>query len=386
MIRIGSAVSTIADSPKAGREAALKASNALGDAAPSLTFLFITSHHAGRADEVLKAVDAEIGSGALIGCTSRAVIGDGQEIEDGPGIAVWCAHLGDAYVEPFHVSLQELPDGQAIVGFPLTDGSAEAVFLLPDPYTFPIQSLLHSLNQDHPGLPIIGGMADSDGSGNLTFMNGKIYDDGAVGALVGGDISVTPIVSQGCKPVGDPFVVTEAEGNVIYGLGGKPPLVRLKDILSKSSVEDQALVGSGLQLGVVIDEQQPEHEPGDFLIRGILNANTDTGAMVIGDHIEVGQTVQFHLRDADSAGADLDGMLSVASDSATSAPRGALLFSCNGRGVRLFGLPDHDAQAIQTVLGEVPVGGMFCAGEIGPVGGQNFLHGFTASIALFADR
>jgi small ligand-binding sensory domain FIST len=205
-----------------------------------------------------------------------------------------------------------------------------------------------------------------------------VVDSGAVGVRVPGT-RIQPLVSQGCRPVGNPYTVTRAEGNVIHELGGVPPLQRLREMVTKLSPEDRALVGQGLHVGRVIDEYKAEPERGDFLVRGVIGVDQESGALAVGDRIEVGETIRFHVRDADTADEDLRDLL----DREAKPAAGALLFTCNGRGSRLFSVPDHDASLVSEKLGGLPLAGFNCAGEIGPVGGKNFLHGFTASIALF---
>jgi small ligand-binding sensory domain FIST len=173
---------------------------------------------------------------------------------------------------------------------------------------------------------------------------------------------------------------------VIFERGGRPPLTRLREMAAALPGRDQELLAEGVLLGVVIDEYRTEPGQGDFLVRGVLGADPDSGAIAVGDEIQVGQTVQFHVRDAASADEDLRRALERESAALGGRrPAGALLFTCNGRGSRMFPEPDHDAGLIATMLGDIPLAGFFCAGELGPVGGQNFLHTFTASIALFPD-
>jgi small ligand-binding sensory domain FIST len=195
------------------------------------------------------------------------------------------------------------------------------------------------------------------------------------------------LVSQGCRPIGDPFTVTAADGNLVQGLGGRPAVTRLQDLAASVSGPDRELLALGVQVGIVIDEYGGERRQGDFLIRGVLGAQPETGAIAIGDEVEVGQTLQFHVRDAASADQDLQRILDTeAAALGGRRPAGALLFTCNGRGSRLFPEPSHDTGQLAKVLGDIPVAGFFCAGELGPVGGQNYLHAFTASIAMFPDQ
>jgi small ligand-binding sensory domain FIST len=254
-----------------------------------------------------------------------------------------------------------------------------------DPFTFPADGLLAHLNSRVPGTLVMGGLA----SGGLAlrqsrlFLDGRVLSHGAVGAHLP-EAGARLLVSQGCRPVGDPYTVTEAEGRVIRQLGGRAPLARLQDLAAALTGRDRELLAQGLQVGMVINEYQAEQHQGDFLIRGVVGADPESGAIAVSDEVETGQTVQFHVRDADSADHDLRRTLEREAAAARGRPAGgALLFTCNGRGSRLFSEPDHDAGLLARMLGEMPAAGFFCAGELGPVGGQNFLHAYTASIALF---
>ncbi|MEO7804150.1 MAG: FIST N-terminal domain-containing protein [Actinomycetota bacterium] len=379
-MRTGCGLSTLEESSAAGRQAATRAMEVLGGGQPDLALMFFSAHHMSSIDSLLAPILAELGPGALIGCSSQAVIGEGREIEQGPAISLFAVSLDmGASVETFHVRVEDVADGRALVGFPLFAQTATAVVLLADPFTFPADALLKTLNQDHPGLPVTGGMAGGGDGHSMLVVGNQVVDRGAVGFLLKG-VPVTALVSQGCRPIGKPFVITEAEDTLITGLAGEPPLRRLQQVVSKLSPEDQQLVSNGLHLGLVINEATVDPSSGDFLIRAIMNANTQTGAIVAGDRVSVGQTVQFQLRDAASADAELRTMLEL-----SPAASGALVFSCNGRGVGMFDVPDHDAQAITDVCGTIPTAGMFCNGEFGAIGGKNFIHGFTASLALFQD-
>jgi small ligand-binding sensory domain FIST len=212
-------------------------------------------------------------------------------------------------------------------------------------------------------------------------LNHQVFTDGAVGVIIGPGVTLSSVVSQGCRPIGRPLAVTKAERNIIYELAGQPALHRLMQMATDGiSARDVQLINQGLHMGLVIDEHKAEFARGDFLIRNVIGADRANGAIAIGDEIEVGTTVQFHVRDAEAADEDLREML------ADRRAEGVLLFTCNGRGTRLFDEPDHDAGVIGDLLGDPPVAGFFAAGEIGPVGGTNFVHGFTASMALFEER
>ena len=215
------------------------------------------------------------------------------------------------------------------------------------------------------------------------MVGGEVVSEGAVGVALSG-VDVRPCVSQGARPIGPEMTVTAAEGNVIEELASKPALARLQEAIAELDLAERAMAARGLLLGLVVDENQPDYERGDFLVRGLLDADGETGALRIGERVRVGQTVRMQVRDEDSADEDLRAALSRQVGELPGAPAGALLFTCNGRGTNMFGAPDHDAHAIDDAFGGAPVAGFFCAGEIGPVGDRNFLHGFTATMAVFA--
>jgi small ligand-binding sensory domain FIST len=235
---------------------------------------------------------------------------------------------------------------------------------------------------------VVGGMA-SGGMGpgaNQLFLGSRALTSGAVAVLIHGAVRIRSIVSQGCRPIGDHYVVTQANRNVIQELGGKPPLAHLQEFFPKLSAADQMRIQQGLFVGRVINEYKDRFERGDFLVRNVIGADPGSGAIGIGDLIRAGQTVQFHVRDAQSADEDLRQLMATARSGRASSPRGALLFTCNGRGTRLFLHPNHDAGVIREYCGDIPTAGFFAQGELGPIGGRNFIHGFTASVVLFEEK
>jgi small ligand-binding sensory domain FIST len=218
---------------------------------------------------------------------------------------------------------------------------------------------------------------------NRLFFGPNAVEQGAVAVILDGDVTVKAVVSQGCRPIGKHFVVTKSEGNVIHELGGKPALLQLKSIFDTLPTTEQRLVESGLHLGRVVNEYQDQFEQGDFLVRNVMGIDPNTGSVAVGDFFRPGQTVQFHVRDQNSADSEMRSLLAQVRDDPNANPGGGLLFTCNGRGTRLFSEPDHDASVIKDTLGAIPVSGFFAAGELGPIGGKNFMHGFTASVVLF---
>lgn len=354
--------------------------------APDLAVLFATGPHVGALDDVVAAVREILQPGTLIGATAVSVIGGDREVEEQPSISLFGANCGP--VTPVSIdavaSYDPLtPDSWSFPGLdPRDAASARTLVLLADPSTFPVESFLVDTATRHPDLRVIGGVASAGfGPGsNRVIVDGELRDRGAVGVLLGPDQAVTTIVSQGCRPIGDPFTVTRAERNVIYEIGGRPALTRLEDVLGALDEVELAMAREGLHVGRVIDEHKTSFERGDFLVRNVLGGDRDVGALAVGDDVTIGDIVQFQVRDATSADEDLRLLL----DGQTAS--GALVFTCNGRGRRLFGRPDHDAQVVSASIDSDAVAGMFCAGEIGPVGPRSFLHGFTASVALFGPR
>jgi small ligand-binding sensory domain FIST len=382
-VKAGGALVLTADPGEAATRAVAQATEALGDASPSLAVLFASAHFLAVAEDLVAAISNALGRLPLIGCVGEAVAGGAREIESQPAVSLWLGS-GLGPVETFAMEYLRTPSGGAYGGYLFPREPDGVHLLICDPFTFPADGLLTHLNERVPGAVIMGGMASAAlrPRQSRLFRDDRVLSAGAVGVHLP-NAEVHPLVAQGCRPIGDAYIITRADGNLIHELGGRPPLVRLREMAAALPSRDQELLAQGLQLGVVIDEYRAEPGQGDFLIRG---ADPDSGAIAVGDQIQVGQTVQFHVRDAQSADEDLRRALERESAALGGRrPAGALLFTCNGRGSRLFTEPDHDAGLIAATLGDIPVAGFFCAGELGPVGGQNFLHTFTASIALFPD-
>jgi small ligand-binding sensory domain FIST len=363
-------------------EAASRAQLGLGGAPADLVAVFAASDNLDSIEDGLAAVEARLGSRALMGCGAQGVLGAGRELEQG-GVVVWAASLGGGSAESFHLEpIASGDDGLVIAGLPELDG-ADAVIMLADPYSFPVEPLLAQLGEDFPGLPVIGGLASARGpDGGVLLHDDAVTDTGAVGAVLRG-VDVRACVSQGARPIGPEMVITAAEGNVVHELASRPALVRLREAIGELDTEERMLAANGLLLGIVIDENRPEYERGDFLVRGLVDVDEASGSVTVGDLVRVGQTARLQVRDGASADEDLRDVLMRQLRELKAPPAGALVFTCNGRGVGMFGAPDHDASALEDAFGRVPAAGFFCAGEIGPVGRRNFLHGFTATMAVF---
>jgi small ligand-binding sensory domain FIST len=382
--RIGAGLSTSESAWDAATEAAGDARNCgLGRAEVDLAFVFLSPVHLDEAEAAVEAVREELAPRHLLGCVAEGVLAGARELERGPAVAVWAGALAGAEIECFHVAAVQTDEGNAVAGFPDLEDPG-LVALLVDPFTFPVGPFLTRLNETHEGIPLVGGIAAGGrrpGTQAL-ILDDALHDEGAVGAVVSG-LPVLTVVSQGCRPIGRESVITRCEGNVVYELAGKPALERLRREIAALSSEEQALAARGLLAGLVIDENRPQYDTGDFLMRGLLGADEATGALALGDTVRIGQTLRFFVRDATSADADLRQALADAPRCAR--PAGALLFTCNGRGTNMFPEPDHDARVVTEMLRTDALAGFFCGGEIGPVGGKAFLHGFTATLAVFLE-
>jgi small ligand-binding sensory domain FIST len=352
---------------------------------PDLLVCFVSPHLVGALDDVTGAIRRLLEPRVLLGVTAAAVIGGGHEAEDVPALSAWAGRLGDG-VTPVGLHMVNTPDGPAVSGWP-TDidpddrDAPHTLLLLADPFTFPVEAFISRLGEDRPGLQVIGGMASAaqGPGGNRLALDDELRHEGAVGVLLSGVPNVRALVSQGCRPVGSAYIVTDAADNVVRELGGKPALERLSEVAEALTDDERQLLARGLHIGLVVDEHQAEFGRGDFLVRNVIGANRAEGSITVGTQVGVGRTLQFQVRDAIAADEDLRALLAGVEADA------ALLFTCTGRGIRLFGTPDHDAAAVEELLGPLPVAGAFCAGELGPVGGQNQVHGFTASLALFEE-
>ena len=386
-LRCGCGASTNPQLDVALREAIAAARGELGGGQADLGVVFVSAAHGGSIRPALELAADLVPARHVIGTTAEGVLAGDREYEAGPAVVVWLARLPGAWLEPVSLEYMQTPEGGAFAGWPERLSGEwpanAALVLLADPFSFPVDAFVKRMEEEHPGVPIVGGMASGGGQpGTNTLVAGpRTYDSGAVGVVVGGGVRVRPVVSQGCRPVGRPLVITKAQENLIVELGGVPALQRLREMYGDLDEVDRELVRSSLHVGRVASEYRDTFRRGDFLVRNVMGADPDTGVIAVGDLVRTGQTVQFHVRDAASADEDLRELLCGTPRPVS--PAGALMFTCNGRGSRLFAEPSHDARALQDCLGPLPTAGFFAQGEIGPIGSRTFLHGFTASIALF---
>lgn len=377
----------------------LAAQLSASDLEANVAFAFLAEHSEESFAEVGKLLSERFPAAHILGANCQGTIADDEELESGPSAVVWLGSLVDVELGSHHLSFQRTTEGAAFSGsghvLDLSDWDpAEAAIIgLGDPYTFPMDVYLERLRDEAPCLPVVGGMASGGAGPGLTLLlrNGELINHGAVFLTLrnerpGGGQRFRSVVSQGCRPIGQPLVVTAAERNQIFGLGGQSAVEQLLRIYRQLPTQEQRMLQQGLHLGIAIDEYRDRFALGDFLIRNVLQINQQEDYLVVADFVRVGQTVQFQLRDHLSATADLKTrMKQMLGDSLPLRPRGGLLFSCNGRGSNLFPEPHHDAGLIRDLAGEIPLAGFFAAGEIGPVAGVNFVHGFTASALFFFD-
>ena len=380
----GAGLSRETDTATAARIACERALAPLAGARPNLVAVFATPHHWDQAEAMIAVIAGTASPDRMIGAMTETVIAEGQEVEEGPAIGIFAAHLPGAIIVTAHVRAVSGPTGVRLGGnlaFLETVRTTAPFIVLSDPFTFPVEHLLTDLNA--AGRTAIGGLA-SGGRGpgeHRLIVDGRVVDSGAVVTAIGG-IGAIPVVSTGCSPIGPDMVITDADGSVIRELAGAPAARQLATAIATLSPERRSLATDGILAGLVADENASEYESGDYVMRGVLGVDNATGEIMVGDRVRVGQTLRFHVRDAQSASDDLKQSLATAR-TVLHEPVGGLIFSCNGRGTPMFGKPHHDADLVHSEVGDVPIVGMFCNGEIGPIAGRNFLHSFTTAITLF---
>jgi small ligand-binding sensory domain FIST len=372
-----------------------------------LGLIFISSAFASEYSRLMPLLAELLPIPALIGCGAIGVIGTNrggltEEVEGSPAVSLSLARLPGVNVRTFHVAAEKLPDLDSppdtwvdLLGVPAQE--EPQFIILADPFSSKINDLLQGLDYAYPGAPKVGGLAGGDGSrGAALFCNYQLYREGTVGVALSGNIVLETIVAQGCRPIGRPYRVTEGERNILLkleeqtddsGFGGteRSPLESLRELVQTLSEKDRELAQHSLFVGLVSDEFKVLLEPGDFLIRNLLGVDPKVGAIAIGDRVRPGQRIQFHLRDARTSAEDLEMLLERYQRSALgwgTSSAGALMFSCLGRGEGLYGEPNFDSRLFSRYLNNIPLSGFFCNGEIGPVSGNTFLHGYTSVFGI----
>ncbi len=351
----------------------------LGGSSLDLLFAFVTHDYADHFTKLPDVLLSRTGDTELIGCSASGVLGGGNEVEHEPGLALIGAHLPDTDVRAFHMP----PDPVSWETAVLRAGRGEPDFvLLSDPYSGSPEDLLAWMDTKFSESTKIGGLVSgaSHPGDSILILGDAIHRVGTVGVALSGDLEVDTVVAQGCRPIGSPLFVTRGDHHILYELDGQPATQVLESLYAELSEEDQELFRSSLFLGLVMREREEVYEHGDFLIRPIIGVDPDARALAIAAEVKTNQVVQFHVRDARASAEDLEQMLSRHQ---YAQPSGALLFSCVGRGRGLYGEPNHDTGMFHNQIGRVPLGGFFCSGEIGPVRGKTYIHGYTSSFGLF---
>jgi small ligand-binding sensory domain FIST len=385
-----SVLSAAPDTSRALDEVGGRVREGLAGEAPDLLLAFLSPDHDFRA--VNDALARAFPGAVILGASARSVIGAGRELEEETGFAVAAARLPGVQLRPFHLRNEELPDGAEApdawrerLGF--AHGARPSFVLLADPFSCDAEALVAGLDASFPAAPKIGGLASAGNGpgGNRLLCSGRIETQGAVGVALDGEIEVDTIVAQGCRPIGNPLFVTRAREQLLFELDGRKPADVLQALFDAAGERDRELFRTSLFLGIEMKEALSEYHQGDFLVRNLAGLDARSGALVVGAQLHDGQVVQFHLRDAQTSAHDLEERLTRYRGALAALPSqaGALLFSCLGRGQALYGEADHDSAAFARHLGRIPLTGFFCNGEIGPVEGRTFLHGYTSAFGIF---
>jgi small ligand-binding sensory domain FIST len=390
------ALSQKLDLEQALQECCAKLNKELDGQDPDLLMAFIAPEFMAKYDLVPGIIYGAMSPKTFIGCSAAGFIGGGMEVEQNPAVSMVAARLPDVAVKGFHLTDAQMPDlDDAPENWHKLINVAPPLqpdfILLSDPFSFRIDILVQGLDFAFPKAVKIGGLSSgaNEPGINAMFLNDKVYKEGMVGVALSGNLVIDTIVAQGCRPIGRPLHVTKCNKNFLYELDGEPAVNVLHGLLMGLAPHDQELARHSLFLGVVMDEFKDNFKPGDFLIRNILGLEQNSGALVIGEILRPERTIQFHLRDAATSSEDLRMLLRNFKDRHSSNNKnasGALLFSCLGRGQYLYGEPNHDSHCFFEHMGEIPLGGFFCNGEIGPVGGTTFLHGYTSSFGIFSTK
>jgi small ligand-binding sensory domain FIST len=390
-------VSTLSRSADAGaalEECAGRVDEGLSEAGPDLVLAFASPHHADGLERIGALSSRRFPGALLAGCTGGGVIGDAREAEEGPALSLTAASLPGVSLSGFHLDMTRLPDPgagpggwAAIVGTP--PGRLQALLLLADPFTMDAQAMVAGLDRTYPGATKFGGLASGGrrAGQNRLLLGSRVHRSGAVGVALSGNLAVDTVVAQGCRPVGKPMLVTRCRGSILQELDGRPPLQVLAELHGALDERDRELMQGSLFLGLEMRADRVEYEPDELLVRNLVGADERSGALTVGADLRPLSVARFVLRDARAAEEDLRRMLERHRRARGGGPpAGALLFSCVGRGSGLFGRADHDTSLFEEKLGPAPLGGFFCNGEIGPVGGTTFLHGYTSAFAIFRAR
>jgi small ligand-binding sensory domain FIST len=365
----------------------------LGGKPVTLGLAFLTPKFFSQATEILEAFRVHARIPLLVGCSSSSLIAGGEEVEEEAGLVLGLYSLPGAELKAVRFTQEHLEEftepGYWHLETGVTPEQTNGWLTFADPFHLDCEQWLRSWNEAYAPLPILGGLASGDYTEQRTqvYLNGDVFEEGGVAVSVGGNVELASVISQGCTPIGETWTITRAEQNIIYEIGNRPAYQVLSDTVRGLSAEEQKKCHGNLFVGLVINEYLDEFHRGDFLIRNLIGGDPNSGALAVGALPRSGQTIQFQRRDAAAGTEDITQLLHRMRGKLKDHPvYGACLCSCNGRGYRLFGKTNHDASHVQKEFGPLGLAGFFCNGEIGPVGDKNFLHGYTASLALFVKK
>jgi small ligand-binding sensory domain FIST len=372
-------------SESATAEAARSALDEIGGHV-SCAIVFCSPDYRAQLSDFLEVLQVHGHIPLIVGCSGVGLIGPGREAEGTSGFSLLALNLPDTQLIPFSFSRTSAPGWDDADAWRAAAGgeNADAWMLLADPTAVPAEQWLTTWQRAFPDTPCFGGLASggSEIEEMFAFRDRELLDGGGVALGFRGGVKIHTLVSQGCRPIGEALPVTGVEENIIQSLGSRPAWRILDDAFQSLTLDEKAGAKGNLFAGLAMTEYREEFHRGDFLIRNILGADQESGAVAVAAFPRVGQTVQYQLRDAATADEDLT-HLADAMRRVGVKPFASLLFSCGGRGRGLFGVPNHDAAVLAEAFRSHPSAGFFCNGEIGPVGGKNFVHGYTASAALF---
>jgi small ligand-binding sensory domain FIST len=359
----------------------------------SLGLVFMSPRFFPHAKQVLDILRVHARIPLLAGCSSQGLIVEEHELEKNAGLTLGLYTLPGAELKAFHFTQTEVEEANGPGYWHMETGVEPAEtngwLTFVDPFHLDTETWLRTWNEAYAPLPVLGGLASGDANDQRTqvYLNGDVFEEGGVAISVGGDVRLAGVISQGCTPIGETWTLTKVEQYVIHEIGNRPAYEVLAETVGALTPEEQRKARGNLFIGLVVNEYLDDFHRGDFLIRNLIGADPRTGSIAVSALPRTGQTVQFQRRDADAANEDMNELLGRAKRQlAHTTVYGGCLCSCNGRGRGLFGEPDHDARMVQQRLGPLGLAGFFCNGEIGPIGEKNFLHGFTASLALFVKK
>ena len=359
----------------------------------SLGLVFMTPQFFPHAAEVLEILRVHAQVPLLAGCSSTALVAGGRELEDDDGLVLALFHLPDADLRACHFTQRQVEEangpGYWHVETGLSGEDTNGWLVFADPFHLDAEAWLKQWNEAYAPLPILGGLASGDFKAQVTqvYLNGEVFEAGGVAVSVSGGVRLASVISQGCTPIGETWTITKTERNIIREIGNRPAYQGVVAMFEKLSPDEQRALQNNLVVGLVVNEYLEDFHRGDFLIRNLMGADPTSGSLAVAALPRPGQTLQFQRRDAAAATEDMAALLERArGELGGTTIYGGSLHCCNGRGSRLFGRPDHDAGMVMEKLGPMGLAGFFCNGEVGPVGDRNFLHGYTASLALFVKK